>query len=89
VRYKGHIRHFGHQTMGRQGAGARSALTGAESLQDIWNRVARLGRRCGTSGVQRKVCSGGGEPPWRQTPTAVTLAFMRRGAPSYLGMRLI
>jgi hypothetical protein len=41
VRYKGHIRHFGHQTMGRQGAGARSALTGAESLQDASGTVLR------------------------------------------------
>jgi hypothetical protein len=81
VRYKGHIRHFGHQTMGRGRVlrGARSALTGAESLQDASGTVLR-----GSVGVvelqvfRGKVCSGGGSLPGSKTPTAVTLAFMRR-----------
>jgi hypothetical protein len=60
VRYKGHIRHFGHQTMGRSCVfEARSALLTELSLtRRIWNRVARLGRRCGTQVFRGKVCSG-------------------------------
>jgi hypothetical protein len=64
---------------GRVLRGARSALTGAESLQDASGTVLR-----GSVGVvelqvfRGKVCSGGGSLPGSKTPTAVTLAFMRR-----------
>jgi hypothetical protein len=79
VRYKGHIRHFGHQTMGRLARFLRRQerpLTELSLTRRIWNR-ARLGRRCGTQVFRGKVW-GGSEPPWQQNANGCNFGFMRR-----------
>jgi hypothetical protein len=52
-------------------------LTELSLTRRIWNRVARLGRRCGTQVFRGKVCSGS-EPPWQKNANGCNFMFMRR-----------
>jgi hypothetical protein len=70
--------------MGRPGVFLRRQerpLTELSLTRRIWNRVARLGRRCGTQVFRGKVCSGQGRAPGSKTPTAVTLCLRRQERP--------